>query len=79
MSLDPREFRNALGRFATGVCVITTNPEDVAPFGMTVNSFASDANLGKKAAMIFSGLALDVLSTKTRCPLYVSIHEQKLR
>lgn len=41
MSLDPREFRNALGRFATGVCVITTNPEGVAPFGMTVNSFAS--------------------------------------
>lgn len=41
MSLDPIEFRNTLGRFATGVCVITTNPEDVAPFGMTVNSFAS--------------------------------------
>ncbi|NRB39290.1 MAG: flavin reductase family protein [Pseudomonadales bacterium] len=41
MSLDPREFRNALGRFATGVCVITTNPEGVTPFGMTVNSFAS--------------------------------------
>lgn len=41
MSLDPIEFRNALGRFATGVCVITTNPEGVTPFGMTVNSFAS--------------------------------------
>ncbi|WP_101760361.1 flavin reductase family protein [Oceanicoccus sp. KOV_DT_Chl] len=41
MSLDSREFRNALGNFATGVCVITTNPEGYAPFGMTVNSFAS--------------------------------------
>jgi flavin reductase (DIM6/NTAB) family NADH-FMN oxidoreductase RutF len=40
MSLDPREFRNALGRFATGVCVITTEV-DGKPFGMTVNSFAS--------------------------------------
>lgn len=41
MSLDPREFRNALGRFATGVCVITTQPETGNPFGMTINSFAS--------------------------------------
>ena len=41
MSFDPREFRNALGQFATGVCVITANPEGDEPFGMTVNSFAS--------------------------------------
>lgn len=41
MSLDSREFRNALGRFATGVCVITTHPEGGNPMGMTVNSFAS--------------------------------------
>ena len=41
MSFDPREFRNALGNFATGVCVITANPEGETPFGMTVNSFAS--------------------------------------
>lgn len=41
MSLDPRAFRNALGRFATGVCVIAINPEGQKPFGMTVNSFAS--------------------------------------
>ena len=41
MSLDSREFRDALGCFATGVCVITANPEGWEPFGMTVNSFAS--------------------------------------
>ena len=41
MSIDSREFRDALGQFATGVCVITANPEGHAPFGMTVNSFAS--------------------------------------
>ncbi len=41
MSLDPRELRNALGRFATGVCVITAAPEGQQPFGMTVNSFSS--------------------------------------
>ena len=41
MSLDSREFRNALGSFTTGVCIITASPEGHAPFGMTVNSFAS--------------------------------------
>ena len=41
MSFDPRTFRNALGQFTTGVCVITANPKGYEPFGMTVNSFAS--------------------------------------
>ncbi|MDJ0826775.1 MAG: flavin reductase family protein [Rhodobacter sp.] len=35
-----REFRDALGRFATGVCVITTDSE-IGPLGITANSFAS--------------------------------------
>jgi len=41
MSLDSREFRNAVGRFATGVCVITTFSPEQVPMGMTVNSFTS--------------------------------------
>lgn len=41
MSFESREFRDALGKFATGVCVITANPEGYEPFGMTVNSFAA--------------------------------------
>ena len=41
MSFDSREFRDAMGSFATGVCVITANPEGYEPFGMTVNSLAS--------------------------------------
>ncbi len=41
MCFDLREFRDALGQFATGVCVITANPEGWEPFGLTVNSFAS--------------------------------------
>jgi flavin reductase (DIM6/NTAB) family NADH-FMN oxidoreductase RutF len=40
MDIDGLELRDALGRFATGVCVITTNQEQ-KPIGMTVNSFAS--------------------------------------
>lgn len=41
MSFDKIEFRNTLGTFATGVCVVTANPEGDAPFGMTINSFSS--------------------------------------
>ncbi len=38
--IDPREFRNALGRFATGVTVVTTEV-DGATHGMTANAFMS--------------------------------------
>jgi flavin reductase (DIM6/NTAB) family NADH-FMN oxidoreductase RutF len=37
---DPRAFRNALGRFATGVTVITTQGPE-GPMGFTANSFAA--------------------------------------
>lgn len=39
---DPRAFRSALARFATGVTVVTAPDADSgAPLGITVNSFAS--------------------------------------
>lgn len=41
MNIDGRELRNALGRFATGVCVITTVDTDGNALGMTANSFSS--------------------------------------
>ncbi len=41
MSFDPRLFRDALGQFPTGVCVVTASPAGFAAFGMTVNSFAA--------------------------------------
>jgi flavin reductase (DIM6/NTAB) family NADH-FMN oxidoreductase RutF len=37
---DTREFRNALGRFATGVTVVTAVHEE-RPHGMTANAFVS--------------------------------------
>lgn len=40
-ALDATEFRKALGSFATGVTIITTNGPDGAPLGLTVNSFNS--------------------------------------
>ncbi len=38
--LDPRDFRAALGRFASGVTVVSTL-DDGRPFGMTVSAFSS--------------------------------------
>lgn len=38
---DQRAFRDALGRFATGVTVVTALAADGRPIGLTANSFAS--------------------------------------
>lgn len=38
---DPKEFRNALGQFATGVTVVTTQDDTGAPVGVTASSFNS--------------------------------------
>src|SRR5664279_652739 len=40
-SIDPRDFRNALGSYATGVTIITAAGMDGKPYGLTCNSFAS--------------------------------------
>ena len=40
-SFDPRDFRNALGTFATGVAIVTTIDTAGAPVGLTCNSFSS--------------------------------------
>lgn len=39
--LDSRQFRNALGAFATGVTIVTTRAADGAPVGLTASSFNS--------------------------------------
>ncbi len=39
--IDPRDFRNALGTFATGVTIVTAMAADGTPYGVTCNSFAS--------------------------------------
>jgi len=41
VSIDSRELRDALGLFATGVCLVTLTDADGEPHGLTVNSFAS--------------------------------------
>jgi flavin reductase (DIM6/NTAB) family NADH-FMN oxidoreductase RutF len=57
-SFDDRAFRSALGRFATGVIVLSTGPRS-RPHAMTANAFMSGSlapplvvvSVGKKARM----------------------------
>lgn len=39
--IDTRALRRTLGRFATGVCVVTCRDSDGRPVGVTANSFSS--------------------------------------
>ncbi|GJG94074.1 flavin reductase family protein [Cupriavidus pauculus] len=39
--IDSRDLRNALGRFATGVCIVTTCTPDGQRAALTINSFCS--------------------------------------
>lgn len=41
MNLTEKQFRNALGQFATGVCIVAAASEGFDPVGVTVNSFTS--------------------------------------
>ena len=40
-TLDPRAYRGALGRFATGVALVATRDDVGAPRAITINSFCS--------------------------------------
>ena len=40
-AIDPKDFRNALSMFATGVTIITTRAANGEPVGITANSFNS--------------------------------------
>ncbi|HZH58658.1 MAG TPA: flavin reductase family protein [Metabacillus sp.] len=51
--MDDRTFRNAMGKFATGVTVITTSV-DGEPHGMTANAFMS-VSLSPKLVLISIG------------------------
>ena len=41
MNLTPEQFRQAMGCFATGVTIVTTQDDQDQPYGLTVNSFTS--------------------------------------
>ena len=39
--MDLRDYRDALGQFTTGVCLVSVNDASYGPLAMTVNSFSS--------------------------------------
>lgn len=69
---NPREIRNLLGQFATGVTVITTRGQDGRKVGMTANSFSS---LSLDPPLILWSLAKTAPSLNDFCAAeYFAIH-----
>jgi len=63
------EFRRALGRFATGVTVVTTREADGTPGGATANSFTS-VSLDPMLVLVCIGTASKSLSTIRRSKFF---------
>jgi flavin reductase (DIM6/NTAB) family NADH-FMN oxidoreductase RutF len=55
-AFDPEVYRQACGRFATGVAVVTTLASDGTPHGLTINSFAS---LSLDPPLVMAAIARD--------------------
>ncbi|GGB86986.1 flavin reductase [Marinobacterium zhoushanense] len=79
--IDPRELRNTLGLFATGVTVVTAPGLDDKPVGITANSFSS---LSLDPPLVLWSLALkssNVALFKEGNPFAINIlgaHHQEL-
>lgn len=56
MSIDPDLFRSVLGRFATGITIITVRDADSRDHGMTVSAFSS---LSLEPPMVLTCIAND--------------------
>ena len=79
-AIDPREFRNALGAFATGVTVVTTSDTKGHPFALTVNSFTSvslDPPLVLWCVNRAHGEIFDAFSTAGHYAVHVLQEEQE--
>ena len=57
--VDSRLFRSVMGRFATGVAVVTSVDQEGNPVGATVNSLSS---VSLKPALLLWSLSLDAVS-----------------
>lgn len=68
-SFSPREFRDALGQFATGVTIITARSGAGQPVGITVSSFNS-LSLAPPLVLWSLGLAASSLPVFQQCGHY---------
>ncbi len=67
MTIDTGDFRQALGQFATGVCLVTLNDPDLGPLATTVNSFSS-VSLDPPLVLWSIQNSSDHLAVYTECP-----------
>jgi len=70
LSVSPDEFRSALGRFPSGVTVVTTKAADGSDQGMTVNAFCS-VSLEPPLVLICIEKTASVHEALTRAPGFV--------
>ena len=75
---DPKDFRQALGMFATGVTIVTAQAQDGSLVGVTANSFNS---VSLDPPMVLCSLAkkarsLPVFTDTTHWNLHILSNEQ---
>ncbi|MCX7176011.1 MAG: flavin reductase family protein [Proteobacteria bacterium] len=68
-AFDTRDFRTALGSFATGVTIVTARDVDGALAGLTINSFAS-VSLDPPLVLWSLSLYTPALAVFERCSHY---------
>jgi flavin reductase (DIM6/NTAB) family NADH-FMN oxidoreductase RutF len=68
--LDPAEFRQLLGRFATGVSILTLSLPDGRPAGMTANSLTS-VSLDPPLALVCIDHAAEIHGALLAAPGFV--------
>jgi flavin reductase (DIM6/NTAB) family NADH-FMN oxidoreductase RutF len=69
MSLDPDAFRAVMGRFASGVTVVTASDESGSAYGMTVSAFAS-VSLQPPLVVMCIDHAASLHDTLTNAPFF---------
>ena len=67
MNMDTGDFRQALGQFATGVCLVTVDDPELGPLATTVNSFSS-VSLDPPLVLWSIQNSSDHLAVYTECP-----------
>jgi flavin reductase (DIM6/NTAB) family NADH-FMN oxidoreductase RutF len=65
--MDSSQFRQALGAFATGICLVTVRDDTLGSLAMTVNSFSS---VSLEPALVLWSIqnSSDHLQIYTECP-----------
>lgn len=79
MTLDPDSFRSVLGRFASGITVVTTRDADDRDVGMTVSAFCSVSLHPPLIQLCVDGAAsmFDALAASERFGVSILASEQE--